>query len=186
MKPVRAKDVVYVDNGKKKLSPVILEQRAIESLSQHPYKITFNGFVGEYKGTRSRISLTCGSCGKDREVNIRDVIAKGTGCISCGRRLYKFQKSPCVYVLRCGEIGKVGITDNLVKRISGLNFKNQLRFERVYSVELADKETALRKEELIKEVICKGGAFDIKNGHTETFRFNEKNLKSIKNLIAVG
>ncbi|ECE1039979.1 hypothetical protein AIG27_04540 [Salmonella enterica subsp. enterica] len=188
MSPVMAKDVLYVPsaNGrKKKTPPSVIEARVIEALSKLPYSVTYLGFVGDYIGVKSKVALSC-ECGREFTSNAGDVISKGSGCRACCVRKYNNLYSPCLYVLRCGEIGKVGITENIRERFSQIRNRTQLDFKLIHREELPDIETARRKEKLIKKWICAGGVFDIPEGSTETFRFSQKQLNNIMNLARVG
>ncbi|EIX3798568.1 hypothetical protein MKB70_003738 [Salmonella enterica] len=163
----------------KKLEPSVYESRILEALAKLPYKITYKGFVGEYRGRRTRVSLEC-ECGRAISTNA-DHAASRPACRSCGSKKFK-DNTNYLYVLRCGEIGKVGVTSDPVGRIAKLRYKNKIDFKIAHYDELPDKETAFRREALIKKWICAGGAFDIQEGRTETFRFSQKQLNNIKNI----
>ncbi|EAW5910819.1 GIY-YIG nuclease family protein [Salmonella enterica] len=184
MNPVMAKDVLYVPsaNGrKKKTPPSVIEGRVIEALSKLPYSVNYLGFVGDYIGVKSKVALSC-ECGREFVSNAGDVISKGSGCRACCIRKYNNLYSPCLYVLRCGEIGKVGITENIRVRLAQIRHRTRFDFTLIHREELPDIKTARRREKLIKKWICKGGQFDINDGSTETFRFSQKTLNNIKNI----
>ncbi|EHI3273281.1 hypothetical protein J9089_003271 [Salmonella enterica] len=186
MNPVMAENVVCVQHPygrKKKTLPVIIQNQILETLAKHPYKLTFRGFVGEYNAYRSRVALTC-ECGRELETSA-DKVIRGSGCRSCGSKKFRDNRH-YLYVLQCGDIGKVGVTSDPVRRLAKVRHKNGLDFKLVHHEELTDKETAFRREALIKRLICCGGEFDIAAGRTETFLFNQKTLNNIKNLAKRG
>ncbi|EMU6641371.1 hypothetical protein WN844_000648 [Salmonella enterica] len=166
----------------KKLDPSMVETRILDALAKLPYKISYKGFVGEYRGMRTRVSFEC-ECGRVISTSA-DKAASRPGCRSCGSKKFK-DNTHYLYVLRCGEIGKVGVTSDPVGRIAKLRYKNGIDFKIAHYEELP-KETAFRREALIKKWVCAGGAFDIPCGSTETFLFNQKTLNNIKNLVKVG
>ncbi|EHH7668552.1 hypothetical protein J8002_001916 [Salmonella enterica] len=181
--PVMAENVVYVPsaNGrKKKTPPDVVQRQVLEALPKLPYRVTFRGFVGEYKGIKSRVSLSC-ECGREFTACAKDVINKGSGCRACCIRKYEKPDSPYVYVMRSGDIGKVGVSGSLRSRLAHIRHSTKLDFEIVYKQEQPDLKTAYAKERLIKSLVCKGGYADIAEGWTETFRFNPKTLNTIKN-----
>ncbi|EMD4231302.1 hypothetical protein VQ237_001027 [Salmonella enterica] len=167
----------------KKLDPHQVETRILDALAKLPYKISYMGFVGEYRGMRTRISLEC-ECGRSMNVSAYTASTK-PGCRSCCNKKFK-DNTHYLYVLRCGEIGKVGVTSDPVRRIAKVRYNNGLDFKIAHYEELPDKETAFRREALIKKVVCAGGVFDIPEGSTETFRFSQKQLNNIMNLAKVG
>ncbi|ELY4894590.1 hypothetical protein SM618_003606 [Salmonella enterica] len=167
----------------KKLDPHQVETRILDALAKLPYKISYMGFVGEYRGMRTRVSLEC-ECGRSMNVDAYTASTK-PGCRSCSNKKFK-DNTHYLYVLRCGEIGKVGVTSDPVRRIAKVRYNNGLDFKIAHYEELPDKETAFRREALIKRIICAGGVFDIPEGSTETFLFSQKQLNNIMNLARVG
>ncbi|EAX9218904.1 hypothetical protein K9D52_000808 [Salmonella enterica] len=167
----------------KKLDPSMVESRIVDALAKLPYKISYKGFVGEYRGMRTRVSLEC-ECGRLMNVNAYSASTK-PGCRSCCNKKFK-DNTHYLYVLRCGEIGKVGVTSDPVRRIAKVRYNNGIDFKIAHYEELPDKETAFRREALIKRIVCAGGVFDIPEGSTETFRFSQKQLNNIMNLARVG
>ncbi|WP_201478068.1 hypothetical protein [Escherichia coli] len=182
-----AKDVVYVPsvNGrKKKTPPSVIEERVINALTKLPYKVTYRGFVGEYIGLKSRVALSC-ECGRDFTSAAADVINKGSGCRACCIRKYKNLDAVYIYVMQCGDIGKVGVSGSIQSRLSHIRHNTGLDFKIVHLEEMPDKETAFSKERAIKEIVCKGGVYDIAEGWTETFHFCNRELNNIKNIVKV-
>ena len=188
MIPVMAANVVYIPNAiggnKKKTLPSVVENRVIEALTKLPYKVTYRGFVGEYIGVKSKVALSC-ECGREFVSNAKDVVGKGSGCRACCIRKYKKPDAHYLYVMRSGEIGKVGISGSLRSRLAHIRHSTQLDFKIIHMQEMPDKEAALSTEKAIKSIICKGGAFDIAEGRTETFHYCNKSLNSIKNIASV-
>lgn len=181
--PVMAENVVYVPsaNGrKKKTPPDVVQRQVLEALPKLPYRVTFRGFVGEYKGIKSRVALSC-ECGREFTACAKDVINKGSGCRACCIRKYEKLDAAYVYVMRSGDIGKVGVSSCIRSRFANLRHRNKLDFEIVYKHEVPDMKTAYEIERFIKANVCKGGYADIADGHTETFIFNPKTLNTIKN-----
>ncbi|HAX2909436.1 TPA: hypothetical protein JWI84_003073 [Escherichia coli] len=187
MIPVMAKDVIYVPsvNGrKKKTPPSVIEARVIDALTKLPYKVTYRGFVGEYIGLKSKVALSC-ECGREFASSAGDVINKGSGCRACCIRKYKKLDAHYIYVMRCGEIGKVGVSGSIRSRLPHIRYNTGLDFEFVYLQEMPDKESAFSTERAIKSIVCQGGAFDIAEGRTETFHYCDKALNNIKNIARV-
>lgn len=187
MIPVMAENVVYVPsaNGRrKKILPSIMERDIIDALAKLPYKVTYHGFVGEYVGIKSKIALSC-ECGREFQPLAEAVIKRGSGCRACCIRKYKKPDAHYIYVIRCGEIGKVGVTSSITTRIGHIRYSTQLDFKFVYMEEMPDRKTALKREKAIKSIVCKGGAFDIAEGKTETFHYCNKSLNNIKNIASV-
>lgn len=188
MIPVMAANVVYIPNAiggnKKKTLPSVVENRVIEALTKLPYKVTYRGFVGEYIGVKSKVALSC-ECGREFVSVAKDVFGKGSGCRACCIRKYKKPDAHYIYVMRCGDIGKVGVTSSITTRIGHIRYSTQLDFKFVYMEEMPDRKTALKREKAIKSIVCKGGAFDIAEGRTETFHYCNKSLNNIKNIASV-
>lgn len=187
MIPVMAENVVYVPSAsgrKKKTPPSIMEGNIIDALAKLPYKVTYHGFVGEYIGIKSKIALSC-ECGREFQPLAEAVIKRGSGCRACCIRKYKKPNAPYIYVMRCGDIGKVGVTNDISYRLRRIRYSTQIDFKIVHLEEMPDRKTALKRERAIKSIVCKGGAFDIAEGKTETFHYCNKSLNNIKNIASV-
>ncbi|EER7439333.1 hypothetical protein DQ309_RS06950 [Escherichia coli] len=187
MIPVMAENVVYVpsaNGSKKKTPPSVVENRVIEALTKLPYKVTYRGFVGEYIGVKSKVALSC-ECGREFVSGAYDVIGKGSGCRACCIRKYKKLDAQYLYVLQCGDIGKIGVSGDIRTRLGRIRYDTGLDFKIVHLQEMPDKRTALSTERAIKSIVCKGGAFDIASGWTETFHYCNKSLNNIKNIASV-
>ncbi|EAY4638210.1 hypothetical protein R321_00565 [Salmonella enterica] len=64
-------------------SPLVYEQEAIALYSEK--KLIYRGFVGEWKGNRTRVAMTCEPCGHDFDAMI-DSVLRISGCPKCGRK----------------------------------------------------------------------------------------------------
>ncbi|EDH8282151.1 hypothetical protein CB696_00145 [Salmonella enterica subsp. enterica serovar Livingstone] len=186
-KPVRACDIVFnavrTGRGKPALTPLELETRILSRIESESLPLTFLGFVGEYKATMTRIRLAC-ECERTRDITAKQFLNQNSVC-PCARSKYdnKYKKAePVLYVMRSGDIGKIGVTSDILERRRRLNYSNSLQFEIVFSKPFSDKQSAFDAETLIKRQLVKGD-FDVEHGRTETFFYNEKTVKSIKNYV---
>lgn len=188
MNPVMAKDIVFT---KKSTSPAEYEQRILSHIEQENLPLTYLGFLGEFKSSKTRIALLC-DCGRRADKSIDNFLNNGRVC-KCqrgpdGRQDLKgFRKGDnCLYVMRAGDVGKVGVSSDIRSRLYNLESANGLNFEIVYSHKCNTRQQALKKERLIKKHIIAGGIGGLDTGFTETFLFNQKTLNNIKNLVKVG
>lgn len=183
MVPVLAKDIVFVPKrGPKGATPIELEQRILARIKEENLPLTYLGFIGEYRGTRTRIAFKC-ECGRTPEKCAKNFLLMGSVC-GCRQSAYngKFRKGDVyLYVMRSGDIGKVGVTSDLIRRRQELNASNKRTFDIIYTQQFPKKQDAFDKERFIKKEIIGSGAGGLSEGYTETFRFNPKTLNTIKN-----
>ncbi|EMW0060155.1 hypothetical protein ABIV32_001567 [Salmonella enterica subsp. enterica] len=184
MTPVMAKDIVFT---KKSTSPAEFERRILERIETENLPLIYLGFLGEFKSSKTRIALLC-ECGRRADKSIDNFLNNGRVC-KCQRGLdgredlKGFKKGEnYLYVMKSGDIGKVGVTSDIKSRLYNLESANDLKLEIVYSRKYPTREQALEKERLIKRVLIAGGAGGLNTGFTETFPYNTKTLNNIKNL----
>ncbi|EDA3265537.1 hypothetical protein A4L30_10805 [Salmonella enterica subsp. enterica serovar Bovismorbificans] len=183
MVPVLANQIEFTPKTKRAVTPQQLQERILNHIEANSLPLVFLGFLGEYKGLKSRIALACTRCGDRADKSATSLLNEGKRCL-CFKSDYIQYKSgvPYVYVMKSGNIGKVGITESIIKRRINLGVRNPGHsFEIVFAREMASKEEALSKERLIKKHVVAGGCGDIEYGKTETFIFNPKTLNTIKN-----
>lgn len=189
VKPVKACDIdfnyVRTGRGKEPLSPTKLEDRILSRIKSEGLSLEYKGFLGEYKATNTRIVLLC-ECGKERNITAKQFLFTSSAC-PCKRSRYgnKYKKSKhYLYVMRSDNIGKVGVSSNILERRRQLNSRNSRNFEIVFVHEFNDKKAAFDAETFIKREF-KTGQIDLNCGKTETFFYSDKTLKSIKNLSSI-
>ncbi|EDJ6036682.1 hypothetical protein GFE88_21035 [Salmonella enterica] len=187
MNPVMAKDVVYIPKkGPIATSPEEYERRILERIEKENLPLTYLGFLGEYRGTRTKIAFEC-TCGRRPNKSVKGFLLMGSVC-GCRKTKYAHFKRGDVhlYVMRAGEIGKVGVTNDLLRRRSELNLNNSLNFEIEYALKFDKKQDAFDRERFIKKILNVGGCGNLKEGYTETFPYSVKTLNNIKNLSRAG
>lgn len=186
-KPVRACDIAFnyvrTGRGKAPLSPLEVETRILSRIEAESLPLTFLGFVGEYKATMTRIRLEC-ECGRVRDITAKQFLNLNSVC-PCARSRYdnKYRKSePVFYVMRSGDVGKIGVTSDILERRRRLNYSNSRKFDIVFSKPFSDKQSAFDAETLVKRQLVKGD-FELSDGRTETFFYSDKTVKSIINFV---
>lgn len=187
MYPVMAKDVVYIPKkGPRATSPEEYERQILERIEKEKLPLTYLGFLGEYRGARTKVAFEC-TCGRRPDKTVKDFLLMGSVC-GCRQTKYAHFKRGDVhlYVMRAGEIGKVGVTCDLLRRRQELNLVNSLEFEIEYALKFDQKQDAFDRERFIKKILGAGGCGDLKEGYTETFPYSVKTLNNIKNLSRVG
>ncbi|ECX0158044.1 hypothetical protein AHT88_03290 [Salmonella enterica subsp. enterica serovar Muenchen] len=182
-----AKDVVYTPKkGPLATTPQELERRILERIEKENLPLTYLGFLGEYRGFRTKVAFEC-TCGRRPNKSVKNFLCTGSVC-GCRQTKYAHFKRGDVhlYVMRAGEIGKVGVTCDLLRRRQELNLINSLEFEIEYALKFDQKQDAFDRERFIKKILGAGGCGDLKEGYTETFPYSVKTLNNIKNLSRVG
>lgn len=186
---VRAQDIefnyVRKGRGKEPLSPIQVESRVEERIQKEKLNLIYYGFTGEYKATNSRIVLGCKDCGRIRDITAKQFLNNPAVC-PCKRSRYnnKYKKgSHMFYVMRSGDVGKVGMTSNILQRRHGLNCRNKRIFDIVFVCEYKTRQDAVDTETFVKHMF-NFGECDLKCGRSESFVYNEKMVNSIKNCVA--
>lgn len=189
MQPVRACDIPFnyirTGRGKEPLRPVQLEDRIISRIQTEGLELEYLGFVGEYKATMTRIMLSC-ECGRVRTITAKQFLNQNSVC-PCKRSRYdnQYKKSePVLYVMRSGDIGKIGVSSDILERRRQLNCRNSRKFEIVFIQRFKDKQSAFDAETLIKREF-ETGYFELDCGSTETFPYSERMLKNVRNTANV-
>lgn len=117
--------------GSKRLG---LEEFLSRAYDKHSDKYDYS--LVEYKSGIARVKIICPIHGLFEQKPVDHMLGKG--CRACIQTGYKPQRSGIIYVLKCGNITKVGITNSEVKRrcrevnnSSGLGFQpvTFMRFE---------------------------------------------------------
>lgn len=168
------------------LTPTQLEERIIECVSSPEMNSTYHGFFGEFQGVRGRAVIECNHCHHVRTPIINSLLSAAKGCTSCKRSRYRnaFKKQPVFYVMRDHSLGKIGVTGNILQRRKGLNTVNKRKFDIILTIPFESKALAFQFERLIKSVFSLGVMTieEFPDGFNETFYYNEKDIKSIRNL----
>lgn len=187
MNPVMAKDIVFTPKkGPRTTTPLELERRILERIENENLPLTYLGFIGEYRGFRTKVAFEC-TCGRRPNKSAKDFLLTGSVCGCRQTRYAHFKRGDVyLYVMNAGGVGKVGVTCDLLRRRQELNLVNSLDFEIEYAVKFDQKQDAFDRERFIKKVIGAGGVGNLKEGYTETFPYCRKTLNNIKNLISVG
>ncbi len=84
MKTYFAKDIEWTPKGGRAKSPYFYEENLIDYCSKNNY--IFNGFVGEWEGNKTKISLFCISCRVSVISTYNRLYDQGKGCKQCGRK----------------------------------------------------------------------------------------------------
>jgi len=101
-----------------------------------------------YNGTHHHVNILCREHGHFKQIPY--VHLRGSGCASCGLNGFDYNKPGTLYVMTCGDITKVGITNKTTlsraKRISG-SFGSEFTVVKEFSFEdgqeCSDIETKL-------------------------------------------
>lgn len=187
MTPVMAKDIVFTQKTSRAVTPPQLESRILKHIEENSLPLEFLGFLGQFNGLKSRIALVCTRCGSRADKSATNLLNEGKRC-TCFRSGYFQYKAgvPYLYVMRSGDIGKVGVSKSLLKRRVNLGLRNDgIEFDIIFAREMESMKDAFRVERLIKREL-EIGTGGIEYGKTETFPFNRKTLNNIKNLSSVG
>lgn len=177
---------IRTKNGKAPSHPIDMEARVVTRIENEGLSLIYHGFKGEYKSINSRIVLECEKCSRIRDITAKQFLHNPTVC-PCNRSKFdnKYKKDqPVLYVMRCDNVGKVGVSHNVLARKYKLSYQNKMKFDIVDIFEFKDEKDAYAAEAFIKKNMIKGD-FDIKDGATETFVYNEKMVKSIANVASI-
>ena len=78
----QAHEIEWVKTSPKAKSPLFYEEKIINRCNEtNSYK--FNGFCGEWKGNKTKISVTCLECGSEFKTDPNQFADKGKGCKTC-------------------------------------------------------------------------------------------------------
>lgn len=128
-----------------------------------------------YNGVHQHVSILCHSHGLFKQIPY--VHLRGSGCGSCGINGFDYNQRGTLYVMTCGDMTKVGITNKLTidraKRISG-SFGSEFLIVKEFSFEdgqeCSDIETKLLR--LLKTKYSNPiNKFD---GYTESFLYVDR------------
>lgn len=124
----------------------------------------------KYTNSYTKLNFQCSTCNNIWEAESRNII-KGSGCPTCAKHGFKDNISGSVYFIYFKEIDlyKIGITNNLQKRIYQFGYKPEIIFIREF--EIGKDAKFLEKEWLdnIKDYKINTGL--LRSGNTETFRY---------------
>lgn len=150
---------------------------------------TFNGIIGEYNGSSSKLSFSCPAHG-EKFASYRNFVSNGTGCNECMRGGFNINKSGYFYISKWMDgdtvIGKYGITN----RDPEIRMKEQSRCTgyiplEINSVFFDNGKDALDLENMVsvKWNVNRGilTEKDFSDGFTETV--NEIDYINIYNLL---
>jgi hypothetical protein len=123
--------------------------------------------IGEYVNKSTKSLFRHLICGNNWEATPGNIM-KGNGCPLCVTHGFDASKPAYIYVMKCSEYLKYGITNNLKRRLASHRFYDD--FKIVYSKLYDDSSIAIQLENTIKETL--GGRYVTKdrlpNGFTET------------------
>jgi Zn finger protein HypA/HybF involved in hydrogenase expression len=141
----------------------------------------------EYKTSKRKIVIGCKACNRDFKQEAQSH-ARGRGCPSCAQTGFRPERDSYLYVLSCGDLTKLGISNfgpelraKEVSKSSGKQFEVAIYF--IMGGQLCtDTETKLLRE-LRAQYESPKEKFD---GYTETFYFvdREKLISRIQELIS--
>ncbi|TIY83503.1 hypothetical protein [Escherichia coli] len=124
-------------------SPLVYEQEAISLYDTK--KLIYRGFIGEWKGNRTRVSMTCESCNHDFDAMI-DSVLRVSGCPMCGRKKASnsLRKSEELALKEAQEIAESRGKDEIIVGFKG-GYKNKharnltviCKFHGEYTISLA-------------------------------------------------
>lgn len=146
------------------------EQFISEALSVHKDKNYCYDFV-EYVNTNTRVDIICPKHGKFKKSPTN--LLKGQGCPKCMNERFKLGLSAYFYILQCGNLVKVGITNRTVKRrMQDIRKSSGIPFDCKFFIFFED---GLHCKELEKEILkmlrSKYKNIDrVFDGSTETFQ----------------
>ncbi|MDC9689320.1 hypothetical protein [Escherichia coli] len=187
-KAIKAKDAIYIvkKNGPRPYTPEVLENMLIECAKET--NDTYHGFYEKYASASGRVVLECNRCHEVRTPIIRSFLSVKTGCRSCSHKPYTedYDKHPVLYIMKTGDIGKFGVSGNVLQRRRKLNYINKRKFEIMHLFRFDNIEDAYKVEKMIKDNFVSGvvSCDELPAGYSETFYYNDKNVKSIHNFHA--
>jgi hypothetical protein len=114
---------------------------------------------------------------------------KGRGCPKCAKNGYKRSQPGTFYILTCGNLTKIGITNRKVQdRIRSINKSSGKKFKERFSIFLTDGEVPYQMEQiLLQELRSKYKPVDeIFDGSTECFQDVDNALLIVKAVTLFG
>lgn len=124
----------------------------------------------DYKDTHTKVRIVCPVHGKFLQSPHQHKV--GQKCPSCAKSGYKDSQSGWLYVLKCDNLTKIGITNRKVQtRANDINKSSGKRFEIIFSALFADGSVPNKAETvLLRELRSLYSNVDEKfDGSTETF-----------------
>lgn len=165
----------------KRRSPLDLVLKRIDSILSKDGKYTFVSLDGDYKNSKSRVILSCKDHG-EWSVDISTILANRVGCQSCSKAGFKPHDDAYLYILRsdCGRFFKVGISNNLKRRMVELKRSTPFAFSNIHVTrgigrEIRDMEKTLHGE--FTSACMKGFS-----GATEWFIWSDSITERVKQL----
>lgn len=136
-------------------------------------KYAFTGFMGEYKNGKSKIKMKCDLHG-EWVTDVVTVLSNKHGCPSCAKNGYDPKIKGHLYLLRssCGNYFKVGITNNIRRRLIELKRCTPFNFTHIDSFS-GDGKVVFDIEKTFHASFNKAGKEGF-NGCTEWFTWDDK------------
>lgn len=167
--------------AQKRRTPLDVVIDRINKILNKTNKYTFIGLNEEYQNSKSKVIVSCKEHG-EWSVDIATILANKIGCPSCSKSGFKPCDKAYLYIIRsdCGRFFKVGISNNLQRRITELKRSTPFSFHSLHvksgvGHEIRAIEKALHDE---FESACMKGF----NGATEWFLWSERINEKIKQL----
>ena len=164
-----------------------IKMKEIMSISKEEYierlkpsfkneNITFNGFIGEWKGDKTKLSLICGN-GHNFSPSITN-FQQGRRCRICSKRGYQPVKQGTLYIQKMTNNNSfVGVKFGITNKETHERMRNQSRVSKFdheifYELTLQDGQKILDLENRIKEAMKGKTSYiskeDMPDGFTET------------------
>lgn len=140
-----------------------------DSIKQHGNLFGYEGVV--YKNGATKVSILCNKCGRTFSQTPNNHL-NGNGCSFCSKTGYKIGQVGKLYILSCGEVTKIGITNRTAKyRANLVSNSYGKRFDVISEWTIYDGKLARRIEKNLIEhfrtlYAQPTSRFD---GHTECF-----------------
>ena len=170
----QAHEIEWVKKHHKAISPIEYYERLKPIFLEEG--ITFNGFIGEWKGIYTKLNLEC-----DKGHTFTPIIHSfkhGTRCSKCAHYGYNTTKKGTLYIQKLNDrnkfIGiKFGITNlTTQQRMQKQSSKSKFDHEIFYELTLQDGQKILELENKIKEAMKGKTSYiskeDMPDGYTET------------------
>lgn len=143
-------------------------------------RFLFKGWVDSYTNCYSKASVSCCKCGNEWQSSI-DNMLHGKGCPSCAKTGYDPSITGTLYAMRsdCGEHVKIGISNNIDRRLSELRRSTPFNFILVEKIDGDGSEIA-RLEKRFHSKYQRSGLFGF-DGCTEWLVCTTELLDEIRN-----
>lgn len=135
---------------------------------------SFSRWDGEFKNSKSKAVCIC-SLGHEWTARITSIVSNGSGCPKCCSKGYNPSLTGYLYALRskCGEMVKIGISNNYEKRHIKLSRTTPFKWYCVGVIECKNGDTIQKLERLFLGALDRVDLKDNFDGYTEWRKWDD-------------